>query len=205
MEDLVELYLCLKDLPKRVLVSSFRVTSSGKEGWSPVFFSNFPGSPTSEETVLDVALSSSAAPVYFPSHNGRIDGGMVANNPSTAAVCAAVDRNLGGQALERVYLLSVGTGSWQISIKDDTTRWGAFEWMFYPDPMLPLLSILFNGSVSADELYTSQLLTSRYYRLNTTLPRNISLDDYQKIPALMQLAQNYNIGPAAGWAKSNWF
>ena len=197
--------LRLKDIKKHVLVSSFRVTGSDKEGWSPVFFSNFPGSPTRGEFVHDVALYSSAAPVYFPSYHGHIDGGVVANNPSTAAVSAAVARNLGGQKLDRVYLLSVGTGDGQTSIKVDTTSWGAFEWMFYPDPPFPLLTLMFDGVVAAGALYTTQLLGSRYYRLNVTLPQDISLDNYQEIPLIIEHAQKFDLSPAVGWLKSNWF
>lgn len=197
--------LRLKDLNRRVLVTSFNVSGSGTGNWSPVFFTNFPGSPTRNELVVDVALCSSAAPVYFPSHRHHIDGGVVANNPSTAAVCAAVDRHLGRQSLGRVYLLSMGTGSGKASINEDTTGWGAFEWMFYPQPPLPLLSIMFDGGVATDVLYTAQLLGSRYYRLNVQLPRDVSLDDYRKIPFLVQLAREFDIDSAAGWVKNNWF
>lgn len=196
--------LRLRDLPKQVLVTSFRVTANHTGRWGPVFFTNFPGSPTSDEKVIDVALYSSAAPVYFPSHQGHIDGGVVANNPCTAALCAAVDRWMGGCSLENVCLLSFGTGSSRQSINADTSGWGALEWMFYPYPSFPLMSILFDGSVAADTLYCSQLLGNRFFRLDVTSPVNSGLDDYEKVSELVEKAKNTDLGPVVEWVKSNW-
>ncbi|HUA67221.1 MAG TPA: patatin-like phospholipase family protein, partial [Candidatus Saccharimonadales bacterium] len=63
----------LKDLSKRVLIPSFNLDNGdndpAKRTWRPKFFHNFPGTDSDgEEPVVDVALDTSAAPTYFPSH-----------------------------------------------------------------------------------------------------------------------------------------
>ncbi len=79
--------LKLEGLAKKVLIPSFDLDNEHedpkKRTWKPIFFHNFPGDDSDgDETLVDVALCTSAAPTYFPSHNGYIDGGVVANNPS---------------------------------------------------------------------------------------------------------------------------
>ena len=65
------------------------------------------------KTVVDVALSSMSAPVFFKPHqssDGKIylDGGLVANNPSLLAYCQAKEHF---QHASRLVLLSIGVGS----------------------------------------------------------------------------------------------
>ncbi len=203
---LCSLFSCtlkLKDLEKKVLVPSFRV--SGPLDWNAIFFNNFPNSDTLEEMVIDVALASSAAPVYFPSYRSHIDGGVVANNPSTAAIALASDVLAGNQKFDHIYLLSFGTGFCPLKIDADTAGWGALEWVLYSDPPLPLLSLMFDGLVEADARFSSQLLGPRYYRVNPLLPKPIALDDYQKIPELISLAKDVNLRPLIHWIEHNWF
>ncbi|GBF34467.1 patatin-like protein [Desulfocucumis palustris] len=205
-ELLCSIFSCelkLKDLEKKVLIPSFRVT--GPLNWSAVFFNNFPNSDTLEEKVIDVALSSSAAPVYFPSYRGYIDGGVAANNPSTAAIALAGDVLAGNQKLDRIYLLSLGTGFCPLKIDADTTGWGALEWALYTKPPLPLLSLMFDGLVEVDAKFSSQLLGPRYYRVNPLLPKPIPLDDYQGIAELKSLAGDMDISPLVHWIENNWF
>jgi patatin-like phospholipase/acyl hydrolase len=74
----------LKDLDKRVLIPTFDLDNEKPEerSWAPKFFHNFPGEDSDgEQLAYKVALYTSAAPTYFPSVDGYIDGGVVANNP----------------------------------------------------------------------------------------------------------------------------
>lgn len=194
----------LKDLHKPVLIPAFCLNIPGADSWGPVLFNNFPASATLEEYVLDVALASSAAPVYFPSHLNYIDGGVVVNNPSTAAICMAVDKLAGRRKLNDIRLLSIGTGYNNLKITADTRKWGTLEWVLYPNPSLPLLSVLFDGVISADEVFSLQLLRERYFRLNPLLPEPIGLDDYKKIPELNHIAESFDLTPALQWLKQNW-
>ncbi|HCU06093.1 MAG TPA: hypothetical protein DIC42_00700 [Holosporales bacterium] len=65
------------------------------------------------KTVIDAALSSMSAPVFFKPHqssdgNIYLDGGLVANNPSLLAYCQAKEYF---QHASRLVLLSMGAGS----------------------------------------------------------------------------------------------
>ncbi len=73
----------LADLEKDVLVPAFS-TSGGKP--RPLFFTR---QRDGRLRVVDVVLASSAAPVYLPPHLGCFDGGLIANDPSVAALVHA--------------------------------------------------------------------------------------------------------------------
>lgn len=57
-------YLRLKDLGKLVVIPTLYIGNETSE-WKPIFYNNLPNSPTENERVIDVAMYSSAAPVFF--------------------------------------------------------------------------------------------------------------------------------------------
>jgi len=193
--------LRLADLGRHVLVTAFQVTGAAGEYWHPVLFHNFPGSATRDALVLDAALASGAAPVYFPSHKHYVDGAVVANNPSTAAISLAVDR---GRELGDICLLSIGTGLNPDRIEADTTRWGASQWILTPSPPFPLISAMLDGGSELDVIVSSRLLGKRFFRLNPLLPRTVMIDDYKAIPELVALGKTYDLGPVAAWIEEYW-
>ena len=196
--------LKLEDLQRRVLVPSFQVSGNKDNKWQPVFYHNFPDSPFLKEKVIDVALASSAAPVYFPSYQNHIDGGVIANNPSTAAIAHTMDVRFANQMMANICLLSLGTGFSPQQITDDTKEWGAFEWALHNTPPFPLLSVLMDGSSEADVYYSKQLLKDQYFRLNPPLNQAVPLDECKKIPYLIALAKTYNLRPTLAWLQQNW-
>lgn len=197
--------LRLSDLKHHVLITSFYLGNSSKN-WQPVFFHNYPSSTAKDKTVIDAALASSAAPTYFPSYHRYIDGGVIANNPSTAAIAIAIDQKAGNQQLNNIHLLSIGTGFFPNKITENTKKWGVIQWGRNPSPPpeFPLLSILQDGVVEADTYYSSQLLNNRYYRLNPALPETIALDDYKQIPKLIAIAENIDLKPTIRWLQEYW-
>ena len=71
-------------------------------------------------------MASSAAPVFFPSYNRNIDGSIIANDPSLVSIIYAIDKEL-GKKVDKIRLLSFGTGYCYDSIKEDTSKWGAID------------------------------------------------------------------------------
>lgn len=200
----------MKDLPKRAMISAFQLDDRSEHDWSPVFFHNYPPYETKvragwEELVIDVALRSSACPTVFPSHQGYIDGGVMANNPGTAAISVALGHYGDALNLNDVRLLSLGTGLFPTLIKNNTTSWGVFQWMFSPfPPSAAILQILLDGVSEADSIMCGQMLGYRYHRLNPLLPSQMPLDDWRLVPDLVKIAQDFDLQPALDWLRENW-
>lgn len=196
----------LRDLKHKLLAPSFKLNNPKRNDWCPVFFNNFPASHHLDDLVVDVALRSAAAPTIFPSHQGFIDGGMVANNPSTAAICFALGHAQPRPGLDDVRVLSIGTGLTPSIINLDTNRWGVVQWMLNPfhKPSEPLLNILFDGVVEADAIMSRHLLTPRYHRLNPPLVRPTSLDDWKAIPELVKTAEDFDLQSTFDWITEHW-
>src|SRR5512147_6872 len=134
---------------KRVVAPSFQLSAvapSGTKEWRARLFNNLPnmdGMPGFPDTkVLDAIMCSAPAPVYFPAHdvpgtpggNAFVDGGVFANNPSTAALAALIGSQINGEQgipLSRVYLLSVGTGFMANSYPPPDARfpYGVLGWL----------------------------------------------------------------------------
>ena len=98
----------LSQLKKKVVIPSVKLNNEQTGSWDPVTFDNF---EYSDLPLLDAMLRSSAAPTYFPSYQGYVDGGMAATNPSMIAIAAAVDVKKGGKQPEQIHMLSLGTGT----------------------------------------------------------------------------------------------
>jgi patatin-like phospholipase/acyl hydrolase len=200
----------LRDLTRHhVMVTSFQLNDHAENHWYPHFIHNYtddPNSPYLNDLVVDCALRSAAAPTVFPSHQGYIDGGMIANNPSTPAIAVAL-RHEPNLNLSDISLLSLGTGLTPTILEADSTRWGVIQWMLNPFrlPAEPLLNILFDGVVNADHFMSKQLLRERYCRLNPPLRKPTALDDWKAIPQLIETANDFDLGPTIEWVKNNWY
>lgn len=204
VESLFSSDMCLNDLDFKVIIPAFRVDEDNGDGWCPIFFSNLPSSDNKNMKVVDVALASCAAPVYFSSYNKYIDGGVVANNPSAVALSFALGMLCGRKSLPAVRLLSVGTGYSPNYIKNNTGYWGAIQWLLSTDPPVPLINLLLDGAARADDMITSQLLGKNYQRLNPILTESIGMDHYWKIDFLKDFAGSLDIDETIKWLMTNW-
>jgi patatin-like phospholipase/acyl hydrolase len=191
--------LTLGDLEKKVVVSSFDLDNEFKgpghvRTWKAKFFHNFPGNDSdANETVVDVALRTSNAPTYFPIYQGYIDGGVVANNPSMCALAQAIHPSTGGQNLENIVLLSLGTGHNPRYIEIMKGDWGLLHWAPH------ILNLMLEGSAGLADYQCQQLLGERYKRVNPILPFPISMDKIEEIPLMKEIAQEFDLGETFSW------
>jgi len=138
-------------------------------------------------------MRTSAAPSYFPIYQGYIDGGVVAGNPSMAALAQALEPNTGGQALQDVTLLSLGTGRNSQYLTAQNNDWGWLQWAPH------IINIVLDGTSGIADYECRQLLGGRYHRLNPYLPERINLDDVAKLPRLREIAERVMLEPTLDW------
>ncbi|MGB9381558.1 MAG: patatin-like phospholipase family protein [Candidatus Binatus sp.] len=197
----------LKDLHSHVLIASFSLDNQDADPssrtWNPKFFHNFIGADSDGESlVVDVAMSTSAAPTYFPSYGVFIDGGVIANNPSMAAIAQALDgRN---QPTERttlggIKLLSVGTGASLQYIDGQNHDWGDAQWI------KPILNVMMDGGVGVADFECRQLLGDSYCRVEPIFPagKSFPMDDVSKIVDLMDLANAFDLTSTIAWLNAS--
>jgi patatin-like phospholipase/acyl hydrolase len=189
--------LKLGDLEKRVLVSAFDLdnkASGSRRTWKAKFFHNYPGPDSdAEQKVVDVALYTSVAPTYFPTYQGYIDGGVVAGNPSVCALAQALHFPTGGQVLDDVLLLSVGTGHNPRYLDVGDEDWGLAQWA----PVL--VNLMLEGGTDLADYQCRQFLGERYKRLNPLLPEPVGMDRVDKIPLMQKVAEGYDLREAIAW------
>jgi patatin-like phospholipase/acyl hydrolase len=199
--------LKLQDLAPRVLIASFSLDNQdpdpSRRTWGPKFFHNFPG-PDSDGNalVVDVAMSTSAAPTYFPSYGVFVDGGVIANNPSMAAVAQTLDaRNKPEErgTLADIKLLSVGTGESLQYIDGQDHDWGDAQWI------KPILNVMMDGSVGVADYECRQLLGDRYCRLEPVFPpgKSFPMDGVSKVVDLISFAQSVDLTSTIAWLKAS--
>ena len=197
----------LKDLGKRVLIPAFDLDNenpdASRRSWSPKFFHNFPGPDSDgDRLAYKVALYTSAAPTFFPTVDGYIDGGVFANNPSMAALAQTQDH----RALQkpprhdRLALLSIGTGTSLMRIEKKNLDWGQAQWI------KPLLNIMMDGVMGVADYQCRQVLGDRYHRLAPVFPPDqvIGLDAVDRIPDLVKFAETVDISETVKWLNATW-
>lgn len=178
----------LSDLQKKVAVLAFNLSKDKR--WQPHIFHNYTDSEGSAY-LIDAALSSAAAPIYFPSYRGYVDGGVFAANPSMSSLCLALE-HLPELKLSDIRLFSIGTGLMPDHISKDI-NWGPEQWLSPKKPSdtfceFPLFSMFTEGGISAVDYQCKVLLNNYYYRINEEMEHIIALDAIEYIPYLLEKA-----------------
>jgi patatin-like phospholipase/acyl hydrolase len=196
----------LGQLKKRVLITAFDLDNEdpdpSKRQWKPKLFHNFPGpSNDRDQLAYKVGMYTSAAPTYFPSVDGYIDGGVFASNPSMCALAQTQDRRYEpAPALDDIVLLSLGTGTSLQYIKGQTHNWGYVQWV------KPLINLMLDGTAGIADYQCRQILDARYHRLAPVFPPGITvpLDDVKKIDYLIEFAESVPIESTIAWLNEYW-
>jgi len=196
----------LGQLRKRVLITAFDMDNNDpdelKRTWKPKLFHNFPGAGNDRhELAYKIGMYTAAAPTYFPSVDGYIDGGVYANNPAMCALAQTQDtRYRPTPAIDEVVLLSFGTGTSLFYIRGKTLDWGYAQWI------KPLISLMLDGISGIADYHCSQMLRNRYHRLAPVFPPDvsISMDDVKKTPYMIQFAEGLDLRPTVRWMKRHW-
>ena len=201
--------------PRYVLVNTLQLCNSDNV-WAPLQLTNLPNiqNNTSGDTlVIDAAMSTSAAPIYFPPYQHPTygycaDGGLFANNPGTIALTTLVES---GIHLENIWMLSLSTGNTLNSYPASVItpmgpgNFGPVAWFlpfsqpFSPvagqpyTPAIPLMAAFFDATSEVGDYQCGQLLGSRYKRARVPLSQPIELDDYcpAEIKVMTDSTTNY--------------
>jgi hypothetical protein len=206
-----------------VLVNTLQLCNSSNV-WTPLQLTNLPnisGNDSGNSLVIDAAMSTSAAPMYFPPYNHPTygycaDGGLFANNPGTIALTTLIES---GIALQDIWMLSLSTGNtldcYPASIINmvGAGNFGPLFWFWpvsqpYPavtgqpyTPSLPLMAAFFDATAEIDASQCAQLLGAQFQRARVPLSQPIALDDYSpaSITAMTNSTDNY-MQTSAEWA-----
>jgi uncharacterized protein len=188
----------IADASRDLLVTSYDMTNR-----EPFFFKRWKArqDPDWNFPAVDAALSTAAAPTYFPSHEvaGRalVDGGVFAANPTVAAIAEALGRNNDPPAhlsTDELLVVSIGTGEFNTGFsQSQVSGWGKLGWVTGGGNEPPILSAMLGGSSDGTDYWAHMLLNhepgkprptgetigrgERYYRFQVDLHGAIEMDD----------------------------
>lgn len=182
----------LSDLKADVIITSVSLQNSTPRLYKTDYFVRNKG--REDEKIIDIALSTSAAPTYFMAHTSKhssnlIDGGMCANNPSMVALTDSIyferPSRSGGRMLEgnigsrisNLVMLSLGTGE-QCAMPYDYRKLisgGKKHWAEH------VFQILTDSQSKLVDFQLKSLLCDRYRRANPTLTFASALDDIKAV------------------------
>lgn len=173
----------LQDLKANILITGYKSSTN-----TPVLFSNLNYGEFSgqDELITNVALATSAAPVYLPPHpfggSIYIDGGVFQNNPAQLAFNTA--KSLKPLA-NRYNVLSIGTGVGQVGFHEEENPDQPSPPTFpFEQTVKDLVSIIDAATTGAQESVARGLLLESkytlnrlyYYRFQPVLDPNVNTD-----------------------------
>lgn len=173
--------MSLKDLKRDLIIPSCRLFEPSKKRWKEEIYDTY---GAYDDKVIDVAIRSAAAPLYFPSYQGHIDGGVFAVNPSMIAYSRAIDVKGGGKLSSDIRLLSLGNGVNPSGIEGEID-WGVEDWM---GKKFKLFELMTDMGMQAPHYPLQQILKGQYRRINSILKEPIAMDDSKKVKSLMKSA-----------------
>ncbi|MDE1898389.1 MAG: patatin-like phospholipase family protein [Xanthomonadaceae bacterium] len=197
----------LADLGGAVMVTAFDLDNASPDPqqrqWKPKIFHNLPGGDSDGAvSAWQAAMMTTAAPTYFPSYDGSIDGGVFANNPSMCALAQTQDARSGGPVpWPDIRLLAFGTGTPRTFVAGATLDWGYAQWA------PKLIDLMMDGVMGIADYQCRMLLgDDQYARYAPYFPpgRDVPMDDVGQLPWLRQWGEQLPLEPLAAWIERFW-
>lgn len=185
----------LGDLKKKVLIPTFCLDNKLSYGrsWCPRIYDNF-DDKYKDEALWEIALKTSAAPIYFPSYKNYIDGGMIANNPSMCILAECIK-----QDYKDVKLISFGNGEYKKYINKENINWGLIQWAPH------LINIIMDGGLSLTDYQCQQILKDKYLRIQPEMIKEFKLDGVDEIPEMIETMTDWPIhGDVISFLENFW-
>ena len=188
----------LGELSKKVMVTAFQLDNPQHQ-WGFKLFKNYGIDADLTTTAVDAAMITSSSPIFYPSYNSHIDGGLTDNNPALSAIASLIDHKYCGQP-EDVVVLSLGTGQDQANYIAGDVDWG---WMNWGQKIFPLF---LSGDTKTADFHCKQFLKDRYMKINPMLPTNLSgmRDNIKLIPGFIKFAETVDLTEVDKWIKNWW-
>lgn len=179
----------LSELKPHIIIPTCHLGCEKSGFWQTMIYDNYDREESKKHKLIDIALRSSAAPLYFPSYQKHVDGGLFALNPSLVALARSLDKEGGKKELDEIRLLSIGNGVSPVGINQDID-WGVNKWFspYHDLAEYPLFSLLTDMGSSIPEYPLSQILREKTLRINGPLQIPIELDDVSKVDVLKKSA-----------------
>jgi Dyp-type peroxidase family len=222
--------LTLGDLVQKVLIPAFDLDNEGRrdgkpdsQKWKPKLFHNLDGERHDcGLPIWKVAMYTTALPVYFPSADGYIDGGVYANNPAMCALAQVFDPRYGPRpkpALHDIVMLSIGSGRNLKSLPRDAEWWQRFPFgRRKGDPKAALdwgavrwgksiVDVIVDGTDGIGDYQSAQLLGAQRHRRiapEFTPGTHFGTDDLDRIGELKAFADEVFLEDDIEWLQANW-
>ncbi len=176
------------DLKHRVIIPTINYSSGKvqlfKTRHHPDFITDY------KRSLVDVAMSTAAAPVYFPvyrtDYGDFVDGGLVANHPGFFAILES--KQFLNEEVADISMLHIGTLSQRFTSDGDTDL-GLLKWG------TKLVNLLFSCQEQSVDQIVQFLLKDKYYSIDEIITeqqsKKIALDktDHTAIKILIQHAE----------------
>lgn len=198
----------LRDLKRKVVIPAFQLDDGDpdedRRGWRPRVFHNFPGDTwiNPEDYLVDLALRSSSLPIISPVHQGYVDGGLFANNPTLAAVAQVIYAKVAD--VRDIYVLSLGTGDSVDYLEGYNENWGWRKWLLDQKQPMAFVAATIEAGVEAVDFQTRMLLPQgNYWREDPVVPFNLGGTVEAQIATLDRIARRHDLSKLLDWVDSS--
>ncbi|ELP85656.1 ankyrin repeat-containing protein, putative [Entamoeba invadens IP1] len=202
MGDQVFGNLKLEDVTKKMCIPSFLIDTgkNSEERESKIMaYNNFDGSEV-PYSLTEVCIESAAAPGYFGSVDGHLDGGVIMNEPCGIVMPMILGEYGLNVDKDDLVILSLGAGypAAPYIPLENVFDAGVVKWM----PHMPDLHI--ESRKFFVELEAKLMLGDRFFRLNPKLPHYVDLDDCKDMELIKEMGNSVDMTETFAWLERNW-